>query len=649
MEFVDVDSFSDKVSPIKIIGGNSVVKLSSKKITSSTNKEINGNHITIPLAEKNHITISPTKVKALTVRRNLNVSLNNATFNSSVDSDIMNYSIIKNTPENDSQNFKIKLRLSEKQKEEIQVMDSNNLINSGKKRMATENVSYVDIYHTPSKKINKGDDLKLSTKRKSILKSASNCNAEGTPKRNIQLSNIIERRFFKNEDAMLTTPRAGRNKREKANDLSDVEDHETTSRTLNFKTSPEANKRTPSQKLKMIRSGHLKPTIDVRHSSSKSKQCKSDLQIARDRLHVSVVPKSLPCRESEFLNIYTFLKGKIQDQCGGCMYVSGVPGSGKTATVSGVIRQLQQMSKEDELPDFEFIEINGMRLTEPRQAYVQIYRQLTGKTVSWEHAHSLLEKRFTTPAPRRTTTVLLVDELDILCNRRQDVVYNILDWPLKSSARLVVVTIANTMDLPERLLMGKITSRLGLTRLTFQPYSHKQLQEIVVERLGGSVVFKDDAVQFVARKVAAVSGDARRALDICRRATEIADEQALNDKIVNMKHVQQALSEMISSAKVLAIKKCSKVEKIFLQAIVAEVSRTGIEETNFHGVYSQIETISTFMGVSVPTTGLALRICSKLGADRLIVCEHSRNDIFQKILLNVSVDDIHYALKVQST
>jgi len=212
---------------------------------------------------------------------------------------------------------------------------------------------------------------------------------------------------------------------------------------------------TPSQKMKKIRAGELSPSMQQRTDRPAKDSSKSELQLAREQLHVSVVPKSLPCREREFENIYAFLEGKIQDQCGGCMYVSGVPGTGKTATVTGVIRTLQRQANQNELPAFEFLEINGMRLTEPRQAYVQIYKQLTGKTVSWEQAHSLLEKRFTTPAPRRVTTVLLVDELDILCNRRQDVVYNLLDWPTKSAAKLVVVTIANTMDLPERLLMGK--------------------------------------------------------------------------------------------------------------------------------------------------------------------------------------------------
>lgn len=41
------------------------------------------------------------------------------------------------------------------------------------------------------------------------------------------------------------------------------------------------------------------------------------LQQSRSKLHVSVVPKSLPCREEEFNNIFTFLEGKLMDKCGG--------------------------------------------------------------------------------------------------------------------------------------------------------------------------------------------------------------------------------------------------------------------------------------------------------------------------------------------
>lgn len=377
----------------------------------------------------------------------------------------------------------------------------------------------------------------------------------------------------------------------------------------------------------------------------------NNFQQARKRLHVSAIPKSLPCREKEFSEIYGFLEGNLLDESGGCMYVSGTPGTGKTATVTEVIKALKCEVAKDALPAFDFVEINGMRITEPRKAYVQIYRQLTEKTVNWEQAYNYLDKRFSKPSPRRICTILLVDELDILCNKRQDVVYNLLNWPTLNSSQLIVITIANTMDLPERVLMGKVTSRLGLTRLTFQPYSHKQLQEIVASRLAGIDAFSSDAIQLVARKVAALSGDARRALDICRRASEIAEADSVGKDItacVSMTHVQQAIGEMISCIKVKSVKACSKMEKIFLQAVCTEVERTGVEEVVFSGVYNRIKELTTFEGLPMLTTEKAMSLCVKLGAARLLICEHARKDIYQKILLNISQDDFYYATKIQS-
>ncbi len=54
-------------------------------------------------------------------------------------------------------------------------------------------------------------------------------------------------------------------------------------------------------------------------------------------------------------------------------------------------------------------------------------------------------------------------------------------------------------------------------------------------------------------KVAAVSGDIRRALDLLLRATEIAQGTA-NCKLVAMAQLQQAIREMFSSPKMLAVK-----------------------------------------------------------------------------------------------
>ena len=56
--------------------------------------------------------------------------------------------------------------------------------------------------------------------------------------------------------------------------------------------------------------------------------------------------------------------------------------------------------------------------------------------------------------------MLLADELDLLWTRKQTVLYNLFDWPTRQQAKLVVLAVANTMDLPERIMINRVSSRL---------------------------------------------------------------------------------------------------------------------------------------------------------------------------------------------
>lgn len=55
------------------------------------------------------------------------------------------------------------------------------------------------------------------------------------------------------------------------------------------------------------------------------------------------------------------------------------------------------------------MEVNGLRLTEPRQSYVRIWQALTGNKVIMELALKNLEKKFLGRPTR--TTLLLLDEV----------------------------------------------------------------------------------------------------------------------------------------------------------------------------------------------------------------------------------------------
>jgi len=54
-----------------------------------------------------------------------------------------------------------------------------------------------------------------------------------------------------------------------------------------------------------------------------------------------------------------------------------------------------------------------------------------------------------------------MDELDQLVTTKQDVVYNFFNWPTLVGSKLIVLAVANTMDLPERVMSGRVRSRLG--------------------------------------------------------------------------------------------------------------------------------------------------------------------------------------------
>jgi len=342
-------------------------------------------------------------------------------------------------------------------------------------------------------------------------------------------------------------------------------------------------------------------------------------QIARAQLHVASVPETLPCRETEFSVVYSHLEAAITDGSGACIYISGTPGTGKTATVREVVSRLDDAVRADELDDFIFVEINGMKITDPHQSYSLLWEALRGQRVSPSQALDLLEREFNNPSPRRVPCVVLMDELDQLVTKNQSVMYNFFNWPGLRHSRLIVLAVANTMDLPERTLSNKISSRLGLTRITFPGYNHEQLMKIIQSRLEGvpGNIVEPDAVQFASRKVAAVSGDARRALDICRRAVELAEADAkgssgVSDPATPSKRakaqaqtgepdkkssrsvgkvtiatVKRAISEATTSPLQQYLRGLPFAYKVTLASLLMRIERTGLPDTTYGDVLEE--------------------------------------------------------------
>ena len=262
-----------------------------------------------------------------------------------------------------------------------------------------------------------------------------------------------------------------------------------------------------------------------------------------------------------------------------------------------------------------------------------------------------LEDYFSNSDSKDPFLVLLVDELDQLCTKKQNILYHLFDWPNRPKARIVILSIANTMDLPERVMMTKIQSRLGLRRLPFQAYKYEELIQIVNSRIEHLDLFEDNGIILISRKVAAISGDARRVLDLCRRSLDIAEQQTTNEQSIDkqlkvtMSHVTCALNEVFSSDKVYAIADCPEQERIFLQSLKQEFSCNDSEVAYFGDVYAHHRSKCLFDKIYVPTVSELIDIAKSLYAKRLILIEKNKLDTKSKISLNVSVYELDFHLR----
>ncbi|ORY08284.1 hypothetical protein K493DRAFT_403449 [Basidiobolus meristosporus CBS 931.73] len=492
------------------------------------------------------------------------------------------------------------------------------------------------------------DSTPTAELNKTLPRSAKGTRRKSVVKQDPSSDEFEDNNESEDEDALPTTPRDETSTDESADEF------QQTRTPRGKKPKPPA---TPKSVLGRRRLKTLAPITPLRRRQIQQLDTDNHFEQARQNLHVSAVPLTLPCREDEFAEILAHVESSLEDETGTCVYISGVPGTGKTATVHEVIRNLQGKAEEGDIAEFQFVEINGMKLTEPSYAYTLLYEALTGERVTAKHASDLLEKMFTSPSNDRKPCLVLMDELDLLVTRKQTVMYNFFEWPNRPNSRLIVIAVANTMDLPERILSNKISSRLGLTRINFQPYSHQQLYSIIQSRLVGNNTFDSDAMEFCARKVSAVSGDARRALDICRRAVELVEtahrggQAAANGQPitqVTMSMVDKAIKEMYASSNVKFIQNASLHQKMFLVALNHQLRKAGLPEVEFGEVANQHIQICRMNNLEPPNTSDLAAICASLGAARCLLVEAGRLDLHQRIRLNVAEEDVTMALRADS-
>lgn len=246
-------------------------------------------------------------------------------------------------------------------------------------------------------------------------------------------------------------------------------------------------------------------------------------------------------RNEERMTINQFLYPLVESGSRGALYISGVPGTGKSALLGEVLENLVQERKDI---DIRVANINCMVIDRAELIFSRILHELSGREEPVSAAQSAIAPEIVEQKiheldnlfldrDSKTRHVVVLDELDHVVTKDQEVLFKIFQWAFMKESNLILVGIANALDLTDRFLPRLRANNLTPQILAFMPYTADQITTIVETKLRSLV--SDDAesiplmhpaaIQLCARKTAANTGDLRKAFDICKRAIEVVEEE----------------------------------------------------------------------------------------------------------------------------
>ncbi|XP_075160006.1 cell division cycle 6 [Haematobia irritans] len=279
------------------------------------------------------------------------------------------------------------------------------------------------------------------------------------------------------------------------------------------------------------------PTKDITHKPS---PVRNKYQNARKVLNSAECQK-LPGREEQLAELTAFFKDHLENKKSGSLYVSGQPGTGKTACLSLLLRSSEFSHR------IQKVYVNCTSIASIGGVYKKLCTELNLKPQGRTERDHLMAIQHHLKTSSRMLLIVL-DEIDQLCSSKQSVLYTIFEWPSLPDSRILLVGIANSLDLTERTLL-RLNARCELKpkHMHFPPYSKQQIVDIFKSRLeeaGVLDIFPPVTLQLLAAKVSAISGDVRRALDIGRRVVEIAEQQKKDgEKEVKLQNLNKIVGE----------------------------------------------------------------------------------------------------------
>ncbi|MFC7139253.1 orc1/cdc6 family replication initiation protein [Halosimplex aquaticum] len=317
-------------------------------------------------------------------------------------------------------------------------------------------------------------------------------------------------------------------------------------------------------------------------------------------------------REQQLEDIITYLRPALQGNKPPNMLLYGPSGTGKSLIINAVCEQVLELSNSQD-DRFGVIRINCQTIKSHDRAVYRLAKNAAteagvdlGVPESGISTDQKLNRFYEILSDNFDSVIIILDEVDLLVGRQRDPnaepAYSKLLYQLSRATQLGRidghVSVAALTNDPRFMedLDGRAESSFNPQDVVFQDYDANQLQAILERRRDAyqDGVLEDGIIPLSAAFAAQDHGDARKAIDLFRKAGEIADREG--EESVREDHVRGAQEEAERDRTLTQMQGLSAQKKLSLYAtavvpVYSNRSLNAVPSTVAYRVYQYLTSL----------------------------------------------------------
>ncbi len=363
----------------------------------------------------------------------------------------------------------------------------------------------------------------------------------------------------------------------------------------------------------------------------------------RDVLRHTYTPNELPHRDEQINTLATILAPALRYETPSNVLIYGKTGTGKTATVKFVSKQLEDVSLK--LGVRCTIHYINCELIDTQYRVFASIANALGRNIPMtglptDYVYEEMKRALDS---KRQVMIIVLDEVDKLVRKGDEALYNLtrINSELEN-AKVSIIGISNDLKF-KSFLDPRVISSLSEEEIVFPPYNAEQLKDILEQRARLAFhdgVLDEDVIPFCSALAAQEHGDARKALDLLRVSGEIAEREG-SDKVTK-EHVKKALRKIESDQIAEAVRTLPTQSKVLLFGMII-LTESGYDKFTTGEVYTIYKNLCKRIDLDVLTQRRISDLISELdmlGIINSIVISKGRYGRTREIRIEMPIEDL---------